>query len=193
MEYFDNKRKVDEYFKKVLEQIRDLKVINVFTMDNASYGVGKEKIIYDTDTELYILLENNKCFIISYLNASLLGIEYRSLNEKELKRYKEIRDKDLFNMVHEIHNPQTMKICNIDSIRFEYSSIVQIEVHGFSNEFETWRNNEEVIMPNGGDYFDRINFCMDNGNKICICPKDAIFDGYLDFWAEGSIEEHKEL
>ena len=193
MEYFENKKDVDEYFKKLIEVIKGVKITNVFTLDNASYGVGREKIVYDIDSELYILLENSKCIIISYLVASLLGIEYRELNENELKQYKEIRDKDLFNMTHEIHNPHTMQICNIDSISFEYSSVIQIDVHGFSNEFETWRNSKEVILPSGGDYFDRIEFCLDNGNKICMCPEDAIFDGYLDFWVEGAKEEHKVL
>lgn len=193
MNYFDNKKEVDEYFTNLLREIRNVKITSVFTMSSASYGIEREKIIYDTDTELYILLDNGKCIIISYLDASLLGIEYRSLNEKELNLYKKIRDKDLFNMIHEIHNPHTMQICNIDSIKFEYSYVVQIDVHGFNNEFETWRNNKEVILPSGGDYFDRIDFCLANGNKICICPEDAIFDGYLDFWVEGSIEDHKLL
>lgn len=193
MEYFENKKDVDVYFKKLIEEIKGVKITNVFTLDNASYGVGREKIVYDIDSELYILLENSKCIIISYLDASLLGIEFRELNEKELNQYNEIKDKDLFNMVHEIHNPHTMQICNIDSIKFEYSSIIQIDVHGFSHEFETWRNSEEIILPSGGDYFDRIDFGLNNGNKICMCPEDAIFDRYLDFWVEGAIEEHKVL
>ena len=189
MEYLYNKKDADEYFNKLLNEIKSIKITNVFTLSNLSYVSEKEKTIYYTDTELYIMLENNKCIVISYLDTSLLGIEYRYLSMEELNQYNQIKDKDFFNMVREIYDSNTMQICSSDSIKFEYSSIIQVVVHGFSHEFETWRDNKEVKLPSGGDYFNRIDFCLGNGNKICMCPKDVVFDGYLDFWVE--VEEYK--
>ena len=75
MEYLYNKKDADEYFNKLLNEIKSIKITNVFTLSNLSYVSEKEKTIYDTDTELYIMLENNKCIVISYLDTSLLGIE----------------------------------------------------------------------------------------------------------------------
>lgn len=41
-----------------------------------------------------------------------------------------------------------------------------------------------ITIPAGGDYFKSIQFILNNGIKINMCPQDAEMDGYYDLIIE---------
>lgn len=179
----------DEYILNVLKkEVSDIKIKRIFSFnDICPKLINNSTFKYDSlDEDLYILLENEFAIIINFYYYSNLHIEYRKLNDEEIKRsISTIHNKpiDFLNSHHEIHgwdkenlkpteNPHT-----IIDMSCNYDSIIDFKVNGFNNEYES---SKAILIPSGGDYFNSISFILKNGIEIKITPQDAFCDGYYD-------------
>lgn len=76
----------------------------------------------------------------------------------------------------------------IIEIHGNYDKISDMQIEGFNYSYEKWisdgRSSSMITIPAGGDYFKSIQFILNNGIKINVCPQDAEMDGYYDLIIE---------
>ena len=76
----------------------------------------------------------------------------------------------------------------IIEIHGNYDKISDMQIEGFNYSYEKWisdgRSSSMITIPASGDYFKSIQFILNNGIKINMCPQDAEMDGYYDLIIE---------
>ena len=194
------KTEMEFVLKCIFEKMNSKKIKRIFDLEGGFGEDLKEKtIVLSIDDEVYIEFEDEFCLIINLTQESDAFIEYRKLSNNEKNAFSKLQnsDKDFFNNHREIHgwitkedgsrepSPEPYRIIDIN---FKYDEIESFEVIGFNHSFEKWISKgeglSEITIPEGGDYFNQINFILKNGSKICLAAEDAIFDGYADLWIE---------
>ena len=143
---------------------------------------------YSTDTEVYILLENEFCLVIDYRFIDALDIQFRKLTSLEEDAYCKLREKDFFNTVNDIHDFRTNKIYRTETCNLEYSSIVDVSLRSVTNDYSKWLEDGIDFVAPTDETFDEIKFTMSNGKSFIICADDAEVDGYTLFWSENTDE-----
>ena len=144
--------------------------------------------IYSTDTEIYILMENESCLVIDYRFIDALDIQLRKLTSLEKDEYHKLREKDFFNTVNEIHDYRTNSVYQTETCNLEYGSIVDISLRSVTKDYSKWLENGIDFVSPTDETFDEIKFTMDNGKSFVICADDAEVDGYTLFWSENTHE-----
>ena len=183
----------------ILKEIKNRKAIKIFGLGNEIAQANSSGVIGCTiDDELYIQFDNGKNLVINFTQQSDAFIEYRELTQEENERYEITEKPDLFNCHHEIHTWEkdqnghptipSKEPFEIYDINLKYDLIIDYEIHGFNHSYDKWVSNGNtsymITIPEGGDYFDRIDLIMKNGARICIYAEDAIFDGCANVWIE---------
>ncbi|MDD4795875.1 MAG: hypothetical protein PHG03_04905 [Bacilli bacterium] len=180
------------------EKIKDLKIQRIFSFDDGTPRMKNDIIFYNTlEESLYILFDNDYCLIIDFVFYSSIYIEYRKLTKEELNQsISSVSNKemDYFNSHHEIYSwdfdenrnriESSLDVKYIVDINGKYDEIYDIQVNGFSHEYDKWISDSPgssiVTIPAGGDYFDSIKTILCNGIEISVCPQTAYDDGYYD-------------
>lgn len=194
------KTEMEFVLKCIEEKMKSKKIKRIFDLEGGFGEDLKDNMIsVSIDDEIYIQFEDDFCLIINLTQESNAFVEYRKLTENEKSLFLKLADsdKDFFNSHREIHSwitkedgsrEPSSKPYRIIDINLDYDELEKFEVIGFNTSFEKWISNgngsSEITLPEGGDYFNQINFIMRNGTKICLAAEDAVFDGYADIWIE---------
>ena len=111
MIYCLEKSKVEKLLNSYLEEIRGVKIKSVFSLIPGFWNHTESgHRIYMDDSEIFILLENGKCFVFRYFFVDECRVEFRELLAEEKERYENCLIKDYFNIVNNIHDHHTLKV-----------------------------------------------------------------------------------
>lgn len=184
---FSKKSQTLEFLNSILDDLRKTKVKSVFCLPLAFWETHMGYRRYYTDTELYILLENDNCLVIDYLFIDKLDLQLRKMTDEEKQFYSEIYCKDLFNpsSTYAYNEERESKT---DLYSLDYGSIESVSIHSVNNEYTKWINGDIISVSPATETFDEIRFTMSNGKSITLCPASAEDDGYLLFWSEDAVE-----
>ncbi len=203
-ENIQTKTELEFVLSCLIELIKDKNIKRIFSTGFSSPEKRGGEIVYELQSEpLYILFEDNNCLIIDYYFYSVFYIEYRPLNDEELKMSIDPSSglkKDHFNSHHEIYGwdcdeegrkiDESFRVKKAVDIKGTYSPITGFKVEGFHHGYEKWISNGKtssiVDIPAGGDYFKDVTIILENGIEIDICPEDAWADGYYDLFIRDS-------
>ena len=185
---FSKKSQTIAYFDSIIGDLRQSKVKAIFTIASMSWNHYCGYRTYSTDTELYILMENECCLVIDYRFVDALDIQYRKLTSFEKEAYQKQREKDFFNTVNDIHDYDTNKVCRIETCNLEYGSIVDISLRSVTKDYSKWLENGIDFVSPTEETFDEIRFTMSNGKSFVVCADNAEVDGYTLFWSENTDE-----
>ena len=182
---------LNNFFESVKHDICKSSIIKVFSF--SSDGRSRNNFKYAIDDNLYILMDNFYAFVIAYFDVCNINIEYRKLTTEELEASAKITCRDFFNRVEEIYNMKEYRMTRRESCILDYSEIKEIKVNHLEGKYVTWEKGSIIEKNESEEAFDEIQFIMNNGNIIHLCPEDAVNDGYLDVWATGTMENYKEF
>lgn len=184
---FSKKSQTLEFFNSILNDLRKTKVKSVFCLPLAFWHTQMGYRRFYTDTELYILLENDYCLVIDYLFIDKLDLQLRKMTDDEKQFYSEINCKDLFNPSgHYAYNEE--RECKTDLYSLDYGSIESVSIRSVNKEYTKWINGDIVSVSPTAETFDEIRLTMSNGISIILYPASAEDDGYLLFWSEDAVE-----
>lgn len=178
-----------DFFDSIMGELRKSKIESIFTLSSLTWTDASKSghRIYETDSELYILLENNYCLVIKYLFIDKLDIHFRSLTTVEIDAYYRNKDKDLFNIVNNIHKSwDSDEIIQIETCKLEYGRIVDVYLEPVTYNYERW-TQDKIISPTK-ETFSKIVIKMSNEKRIILNPLPSEFDGYLEFWSDDTEE-----
>lgn len=185
---FSKRSHTIKYFDSIIEDLRQSKIQAIFSIAPMSWSHHSGYRIYSTDTEIYILMENESCLVIDYRFIDALDIQLRKLTSLEKDEYNKLREKDFFNTVNEIHDYRTNSVYQTETCNLEYGSIVDISLRSVTKDYSKWLENRIDFVSPTDETFDEIKFTMDNGKSFVICADDAEVDGYTLFWSENTNE-----
>ncbi len=185
---FSKKSETIKYFNSIMQDLQQSKIKAIFSIAPMSWNHHRGYRTYSTDTEVYILLENEFCLVIDYRFIDALDIQFRKLTSLEEDAYCKLREKDFFNTVNDIHDFRTNKIYRIETCNLEYSSIVDVSFRSVTNDYSKWLEDGIDFVAPTDETFDEIKFTMSNGKSFIICADDAEVDGYTLFWSENTDE-----
>lgn len=174
------KSELQSFFDNILKSLNKNKIEKICSEDD--FGSINN---YSIDKPLIIIFENKYALFIEYPFIDSLSIEYRKLSNEEKTKYAGIDVHDFFNRTNEIYNSNNWKLSRRESIRFDYNIIDKFEIRNVIGIYDVWDNNNIISKEPTKETFDKITIILNNGKKINICPEDAIFDGYLNVWADG--------
>lgn len=83
MEYIKEKTNGLNHLNEIVEQQRNIKIREIFTLGSPCWFDRNKRRMYMQDTELYILFENDKCLVIDYMFVDAFGFEFRELTSEE--------------------------------------------------------------------------------------------------------------
>lgn len=189
---FSKKSDTIEYFNSIMGDLRQVKIKAIFSIAPLSWDYHSGYRTYSTDTEIYILLENEYCLIIDYRYIDSLDVQFRKLTPAEEKQHCKLRVKDFFNTVNDIQDYHTSKVYRTDTCVLEYGSIVAVSLRPVTKEYGKWINHDINLVSPTEETFDEIMFTMSNGNSFIICADDAEVDGYTLFWSTHTKETQTE-
>ena len=175
-----------DFFNTIIEKQKNIPIIKIYSKN---YDCPDNTGRYSIDTEFYILFQNQYALIIDYRNIDSLYIQYKEMNEEELKEAAKINCNDFFNRIDEVCDSRTWKLLRRQISIFEYGCIKDIKYDIVKTKYEVWENSsiKEIIL------------ILDNENEIHIYPEPALSDGYVDIWCKGSkmvkqkLKEQKEI
>ena len=185
---FSKKSETIKYFNSIMQDLQQSKIKAIFSIAPMSWNHHRGYRTYSTDTEVYILLENEFCLVIDYRFIDALDIQFRKLTSLEEDAYCKLREKDFFNTVNDIHDFRTNKIYRTESCNLEYSSIADVSLRSVTNDYSKWLEDGIDFVSPTDETFDEIKFTMSNGKSFIICADDAEVDGYTLFWSENTDE-----
>ena len=185
---FSKKSQTLKYFNTIIDDLRHTKIKAIFSIAPMSWGHHSGYRIYDTDTEIYILLENEYCLVINYRFIDALDVQFRKMTTLEEDEYCTQREKDFFNTVNDIHDFRTNKVYQTETCNLEYGSIVDVSLRTVTKNYSKWLADGIDFVQPTDETFDEITFSMSNGKCFVICADVAEVDGYALFWSEDSVE-----
>ena len=185
---FSKKSETIKYFNSIMQDLQQSKIKAIFSIAPMSWNHHRGYRTYSTDTEVYILLENEFCLVIDYRFIDALDIQFRKLTSLEEDAYCKLREKDFFNTVNDIHDFRTNKIYRTETCNLEYSSIADVSLRSVTNDYSKWLEDGIDFVAPTDETFDEIKFTMSNGKSFIICADDAEVDGYTLFWSENTDE-----
>jgi len=185
---FSKKSETIKYFDSIMEDLQQSKIKAIFSIAPMSWNKHRGYRTYSTDTEIYILLENEFCLVIDYRFIDALDIQFRKLTFSEKEEYHKLREKDFFNTDTEIHDYYTNKVCLVETCSLEYDSIVDISLRSVTKDYSKWLKNGIDFVSPTDETFDEIKFTMSNGKSFVVCAADAEMDGYTLFWSDSTDE-----
>ena len=185
---FYKKSETIKYFNSIMQDLQQSKIKAIFSIAPMSWNHHRGYRTYSTDTEVYILLENEFCLVIDYRFIDALDIQFRKLTSLEEDAYCKLREKDFFNTVNDIHDFRTNKIYRTETCNLEYSSIADVSLRSVTNDYSKWLEDGIDFVAPTDETFDEIKFTMSNGKSFIICADDAEVDGYTLFWSENTDE-----
>ena len=185
---FSKKSETIKYFNSIMQDLQQSKIKAFFSIAPMSWSHHRGYRTYSTDTEVYILLENEFCLVIDYRFIDALDIQFRKLTSLEEDAYCKLREKDFFNTVNDIHDFRTNKIYRTETCNLEYSSITDVSLRSVTNDYSKWLEDGIDFVAPTDETFDEIKFTMSNGKSFIICADDAEVDGYTLFWSENTDE-----
>ena len=185
---FYKKSETIKYFNSIMQDLQQSKIKAIFSIAPMSWNHHRGYRTYSTDTEVYILLENEFCLVIDYRFIDALDIQFRKLTSLEEDAYCKLREKDFFNTVNDIHDFRTNKIYRTETCNLEYSSIADVSLRSVTNDYSKWLEDGIDFVAPTDETFDEIKFTMSNGKSFIICADDAEADGYTLFWSENTDE-----
>ena len=185
---FAKKSYVNEFFESIISELQKSKVKAIFSFSSPSWNYNRGFRTYSTDTEVYILLENDWCLVIDYRFIDALDVKFRKLTALEKEEYNRLLVKDWFNTINNIHNWRINKIYRTESCKLEYGKIESISLRSVTKEYNKWLDkNVDLVFPTE-ETFDQIKFTMSNDKSFIICADDAEVDGYTLMWSEDTNE-----
>ena len=185
---FSKKSETIKYFNSIMQDLQQSKIKAIFSIAPMSWNHHRGYRTYSTDTEVYILLENEFCLVIDYRFIDALDFQFRKLTSLEEDAYCKLREKDFFNTVNDIHDFRTNKIYRTETCNLEYSSIADVSLRSVTNDYSKWLEDGIDFVAPTDETFDEIKFTMSNGKSFIICADDAEVDGYTLFWSENTDE-----
>lgn len=190
---FSKKSETKKYFDSILNDLKQSKIKSIFSLSSPHFGHSRKTRTYSTDTEIYVLLENNYCLIIDYRFIDELEVQFRELTSEEKEQYctrceQGSIDEDFFNTVTNSAHLPFVSIDEKTAFNLDYGHIIDISLSPVKNEYSKWfKEGLDYAFPTE-ETFDEIKFTMSNGKSFVICADDAEVDGYTLFWSEDAIE-----
>ena len=186
---FSKKSQTITYFNSILDELNKSKIKAIFSLAAPFWSHDKKSRSYFVDTELYVMLENGMCLVITYHFIDELEVQYRRLTAEEEKIYVDAPIKDFLNSVDHIHeSPFTEKITQIESCALEYAYISSVSLRSVTREYGKWLDGGIDYVSPTKETFDEIKFTMSNGKSFIICAGDAEIDGYALLWSDDAEE-----
>lgn len=162
----DNYNDLRNFCDKLIEIVKENKIKYLLGFSGLSWREDRNcDKLYDIDTPLYVVFENDYALLIEYYFYSLISVTYRKLNENELK--------DIETNLKNIQIELPIKNKKVKNIYFDK----------FNNEYCINPATNEM-RKEGIDYFGKITFELDNNGRLMMCAEDSLTDGYLDIWYE---------
>ena len=162
----DNYNDLRKFCDSLIEIIKENKIKYLLGFGGLSWREDHNcDKLYDIDTPLYVVFENDYALLIEYYFYSLISVTYRKLNEKELKDI----EADFKNIQIELPI-KNKKVKNIYFDKFNNAYCINPATNEMRDE--------------GTDYFGEITFELDNDDRLMMCAEDSLTDGYLDIWYE---------
>lgn len=176
------------FFNSIMDTLKHTKIKAIFSLSSMAWGRYLGHRNYHTDAEVYILLENGYCCIIDYPYIDALDIQFRPLTSAEEDAYRKCYKQDFFNLVTEIHDYHTNRVCRIETCQLDYGCIVNVSLRSVINDYEKWIDGDITSVSPTYETFDEITFTMSNGKSFSICAGDAEESGYCHFRSKDTHE-----
>lgn len=190
---FSKKSQTTKYFESIMGDLRQSKIESIFSIATMSWNRHRGYRTYSTDTEIYILLENEYCLVIDYRFIDALDVQLRKLTSLEKNEYCKLREKDFFNTVNDIHDFRTNKVYQTETCNLEYSSIMDVSLRTVTKDYSKRLEDGIDFVSPTDETFDQIKFTMSNGKSFVVCADDAEVDGYALVWSEDTDETITEI
>ncbi len=190
---FSKKSQTVKYFDSIMDELRASKVKAIFSLSAPFWNQHRGFRSYSTDTEVYVMLENGLCLIITYYFVDALDIEFRRLTAEEETEYGKMLIKDFFNSVDDIYDFYANKIKRVETCALGYDYISSISLRSVTDKYNKWIDNDVDYVSPTEETFDEIKFIMSNGKSFVICADDAEVDGYALVWSEDTEETITEI
>lgn len=192
---FSKQSDVTAYLTTVLQKAKGQKIKAVFSLTHMSWHTSELTRTYWINDSIYILFEDDMALIINYLYMDALALEYRPLTSDEKEKYTDgcaegRLEEDWFNCVTAHVNRANGKARRLQKCTLEYGRIVGFVLYPVSGKYLKWVNVPERSTPAltyvdaTEETFDEIEFLMDNGKRISLCPDEADSDGYVYVWSD---------
>ncbi len=181
---FSKASDVEKYFDEFLNQIKNNKVKAIFSLYPSFRYLPDNKRIYSDYSDVYLLLDNDMCLVISYLFIDSFEMQYRKLTKEEFEIYNKTIVKDYFNCNIDVYNSRTGQISEKSIISLEYDAINKVETNRITREYQKWLNGDIDFVKPTKETFDEIKFIMNNGKSFIICADEADVDGYCMTWSD---------
>ncbi len=185
---FSKKSQTIKYFDSIIDDLRQSKIKAIFSIAPMSWNHHRGYRTYSTDTEIYILLENEFCLVIDYRFIDALDIQFRNLTPSEKEDYHKLQEKDFFNTENNIRDYYTNKVYLTETCNLEYGSIVNVSLRSVKKDYSKWLEDGIDFVSPTDETFDEIKFTMSNGKSFVVCADDAEVDGYALFWSDNTDE-----
>ncbi len=184
---FSRAADVNKFFDELLNEIKSLKVTNVYSSGLVLTNNGR--FSYMQDTPIYIMFDNGRCLIVDYMFIDELNMEYRQMNETETQDFTDSAIKDSFNRTTPIFDlVDEKRIIAEERSELPYGCIIDIETEKVTESYSAWSNGDIIEREPNDDTFCSIKFVMDNGKSFYISPASAEIDGYSYLWSNDSTE-----
>ncbi|MCQ2602932.1 MAG: hypothetical protein MJ193_03270 [Clostridia bacterium] len=184
-----NAKDVIDYFENALIKVKDNKVKAVFSYCPFSFE-DEGTMKYICDTLVYVVFDNNKCFVFDYYFIDELTVELRDLTEQEIEECKNLDFvKDFFNNESKVYADNSMEsVLSVEKIALQYDVIDSVEVSIITEPYAKWVDDEikTDVKPDGRS-FDKLTFRMKNGKSFSICPDNPESDGYVLVWSDDAV------
>ena len=185
---FSKKSETIEYFDSIIVELNASKVKAIFSLSSPFWNQNRGFRAYSTDTEVYIVLENGMCLVITYYFVDELEVQFRMLTTEEKNEYSNTMIKDFFNSVDDIYDIYSNKIKQVETCALEYDCISSISLRSVTKEYTKWLEDGIDFVSPTDETFDEIKFTMNNGKSFVVCADDAEVDGYALVWSEDTKE-----
>ena len=174
-----------KYFDSLMNELKSSKIKAISLLnDSIIYHDYNDNHTHTTDEDVYVILENDMCLIISYRFIDRLNITYRQLTSDEKKHFSEKSNKDLFNYDYKIYSSFTGFTAISETLELEYGYIEKIILEPITDTYGKWIDGEVRYIIPTNETFNEIKFIMNNGVSFSISAADAEDDGYTHIWTQ---------
>lgn len=185
---FSKKSQTIKYFNSIMDELKVSKVKAIFSLSAPFWNQHRGFRSYSTYTELYVMLQNGMCLVITYYFVDNLEVQFRKLTTEEETEYSKMMIKDFFNSVDDIYDIYANKIKRVETCALEYDCISSVSLRSVTEKYNKWIDNDVDYVSPTKETFDEIKFTMSNGKSFVICADDAEVDGYALVWSEDTDE-----
>ena len=88
---FSKRSQTELFFSSIIDDLRKYKIVAAFSLSPMSWNHDRRYRTYSTDTEIFILLENDDCLVIDYRFIDSLDIQYRKMTGEEKNEYSNVK------------------------------------------------------------------------------------------------------